>query len=81
MISFLPLIIVLVLQFILQFVLYNVLHLSFIWVEIIINIVLSLVYSLFVFRGREKWTNPEFHKTIAIYFAIFTALSFLMYYL
>ena len=76
---FLPLIVVLAIQWILQFVLYDVFHLDFIWVNIIIDLVLALVFSLFRFSGQEKWQNPEFHKSIAIYFAIFTIMTVIMY--
>ena len=76
---FLPLIIVLAIQWVLQFVLYDVLNFPIIWVNIIVDAVLSIVFSLFRFRGRETWTNPEFHKSIAIYFAIFTLMTVLMY--
>ena len=76
---FLPLIIVLAIQWVLQSLLIGVLPI--IWVNIIIDAVLSVVFSLFRFRGRETWTNPEFHKSIAIYFAIFTVMTVLMYYL
>ena len=78
---FLPLIVVLGLQWVLQFILYNVFMLNFIWVDIIINLVLALVFSLFRFNGQEKWTNPEFHKSIAIYFVILTIMSIIMYFI
>lgn len=78
---FLPLIIVLAIQWVLQYLLIGVFNFPIIWVNIIIDAVLSVVFSLFRFRGRETWTNPEFHKSIAIYFAIFTVMTVLMYYL
>ena len=78
---FLPLIAVLGIQYLLQFLLAGVLGLSYIWVNIIIDLVIAFVFSMFRFPGSDKWTNPEFHKSVAIYFAIFTVMTVLMYYI
>ena len=78
---FLPLIIILVLQWVLEFILAGVIGLSYIWVYIIIDLVLAFVFSMFRFPCKDKWTNPEFHKSVAIYFVIFTVMTVLMYYI
>ena len=45
----------------------------------IFDLILAIVFSLLDFRGREKIRNPEFHKTLAIYFVILMVVSLLFW--
>lgn len=67
-------------QMFLEYLLGSVLGLSFIWVNIIIDLFLSIVFTTLNFRGREKLKNPDFHKSIAMYFLILTVMTVLFNY-
>lgn len=78
---FISLIVVLGIQLLTQFVFYDLLGFPIIWVNIIIDLILAFVFSIFNFRGREKFKNPQFHKMVAIYFAIFTIFTVIFYFI
>lgn len=74
---FISLIIIIALQIGLQYLLIF-LNVPVIWIGIIVDFALSVVFALFNFRGQEKLKNPNFHKTIAIYFVILTIFSIIL---
>lgn len=77
---FIILVIVIVLQYALQFVLGG-LGLPGITIELIINFVLGFIFSLINYRGRKKdaFKDIRFHRSVFIYFLIFTVISLVIY--
>ena len=77
---FLILIIVIALQYALQIALGG-LGLPGITIELIINLVLAFVFSLINYRGRKKDAIKYlvFHKSVFMYFMIFTVISLVIY--
>ena len=70
--SIIYLAILLVFQVILHYVLIHF-GITGIWYYI------AIVFSLLDFRGQEKLKNPNFHKTLAIYFVILIIVSLLFW--
>ena len=77
---FIILIIVIALQYALQFLLSGF-GLPGITIELIINFVLAFIFSLINYRGRKKdaFKDMNFHKSVFIYFMIFTVISVVIY--
>lgn len=76
--SIIYLVLLLAFQVILQYVLIYF-GITGIWYYIVFDFILAIVFSLLDFRGREKLRNPEFHKTLAIYFVILMVVSLLFW--
>ncbi len=76
--SIIYLAILLVFQVILHYVLIHF-GITGIWYYIAFDLIVAIVFSLLDFRGQEKLKNPNFHKTLAIYFVILMVVSLLFW--
>jgi len=67
-------IIIIGIEFTLQYVL-SMFNVPKTIITLVVNFVISIVFAILNYMGREKFKNPSFHRTIAIYFVVLTIFS------